>query len=60
MKIGDIVTRRSYNNDIVFKIVDILEEGGQIKALLKGLEMRILADAPIDDLKQVTQQEARI
>ena len=59
MKIGDIVTRRSYNNDIVFKIVDILEEGGQIKALLKGLEMRILADAPIDDLKQVTQQELR-
>lgn len=59
MKVGDIVTRKSHNNDIVFKIVDIIEDEGQIKALLKGLEMRILADAPVDDLRRINQQEIR-
>lgn len=59
MDIGDIVSRKSYNCDIFFKIVDIIQEGEQTKAVLKGLELRILADAPLDDLKKVSQQELR-
>lgn len=42
----DIVTRKSYNNDIVFIIVEIIEN----IAILQGIYVRLIADAPIDDL----------
>ena len=45
--IGDLVTRKSYDNDIVFKIIDI-NEGIYI---LKGVVVRLFADSPGDDLK---------
>lgn len=47
-KIGDLVTRNSYDNDVVFKIVDI--EGDQVK--LKGINIRLIADSEIGDLKK--------
>ena len=49
--INDYVTRKSYNNDIVFKVVSIENK----KALLKGVNVRLLADATLDDLKIVEQ-----
>lgn len=45
--VGDLVTRKSYDNDIVFKIIRI-EDGNFI---LKGLFVRLFADSPMDDLK---------
>ena len=52
MKIGDIVARKSYNKDIVFKITDItLDENGRKIAILKGVAFRIIADAYLDDLE---------
>ena len=51
-KVGDIVTRISYNNDIIFKILDINKN----KVTLKGLEVRLLADADILDLKKVEEE----
>ncbi len=45
-KVGDIVTRKSYNNDTIFKITDIV---GDI-CYLKGLNTRIIADAEVSDL----------
>ncbi len=47
-KIGEIVGRKSYGMDILFKIVDVDEK--KQKALIKGLHMRLLADAPFKDL----------
>ena len=47
-KIGDIVTRNSYQNDLIFTIVKI--ENGV--AYLKGKAVRLCADAPITDLKR--------
>ena len=44
--VGDYVTRNSYDNDIVFKIVDI---HGDIY-YLKGVSVRLYADSPKDDL----------
>ena len=44
--IGDYVTRKSYNNDIVFEIIDIV---GDI-AYLKGINIRLEADSEISDL----------
>ena len=46
-KIGDLVTRNSYNNDIVFKIINISDS----IAYLKGTNIRLYADSKLDDLK---------
>ena len=46
MKIGDLVTRKKYNNDLIFKIIDI--DGDTY--YLKGVNIRLYADSPLDDL----------
>ena len=46
--IGDLVTRNSYKNDIVFRIVDI---NNQV-AILEGINIRLSADSNISDLKK--------
>ena len=51
-KIGDYVTRNSYQNDTVFVIIDIKEE----QAILKGLNIRLIADSPKDDLKRYDEE----
>lgn len=51
MEIGDKVVRRSYGKDIIFTIIDIYDEDGKRKYLLKGLNIRIEADSDEDDLE---------
>ena len=46
LKIGDFVSRKSYNNDIVFKILNIVDN----IAFLKGVDLRLFADSKIEDL----------
>ena len=46
--IGDYVTRNSYQNDVVFKIVDI--DNGI--AILEGVNIRLSADSKLDDLRK--------
>lgn len=54
MKIGDIVARKSYNKDIIFKIMGFsIDEKNRKIALLKGVAFRIIADAYIEDLEEV-------
>ena len=53
MNIGDIVVRRSYDKDISFKIIDIKENGNKKVYLLKGISVRIIADAAEEDLERV-------
>lgn len=48
-KVGDLVTRNSYNNDIVFKIMELNDK----TVYLKGLNIRLFADSSMDDLKLV-------
>lgn len=43
---GDLVTRKSYGGDIVFRIQRIEQD----RAILWGVEYRLLADAPVSDL----------
>lgn len=45
-KIGDMVTRKSYNNDIVFKVENINDD----IYILKGLNVRLMADSKEEDL----------
>ncbi len=44
--VGDLVTRKSHNNDTVFKIVSISDD----IVILKGLNIRLMADANVSDL----------
>lgn len=46
LRIGDYVSRISHDNDVVFKILKI--EGNT--AYLKGVNLRLIADANVDDL----------
>lgn len=49
--IGDIVGRKSYQCDVVFQVHDILRQpDGKYIILLKGVNLRILADAPESDI----------
>ena len=52
-KVGDIVSRKSYNNDIIFKIIDITDN----IVTLKGVDLRLYADSEIDDL---TKEEGKL
>lgn len=48
--IGDYVTRVSHNHDLVFKIKDIKND----IVILEGVNLRLVADAFVDDLKICT------
>ncbi|MBE6154717.1 MAG: peptidase [Firmicutes bacterium] len=48
LKRGDLVTRKSYNHDTVFKIINIKDD----IYYLKGTEVRLYADAKEDDLEK--------
>ena len=58
IKKGDYVTRNSYNNDIVFCVKRIIKLSNNKKiAILKGIDIRIEADAYIEDLKIISEKE---
>lgn len=51
VKKGDIVARRSYRCDILFSVENIIKSTNGIKiVILKGITVRILADAYVEDL----------
>ena len=51
--IGDLVTRKSYQHDVVFKILNIKGE----VAYLKGVQVRLYADAPLEDLELFVEED---
>lgn len=54
--IGDLVTRKSYQHDVVFKILNIKGE----VAYLKGVQVRLYADAPLEDLELYIEEDRAI
>ncbi len=48
INVGDMVGRKSYNYDIIFEVVSIDEKG---IAVLVGKTIRLIADAPLEDLE---------
>ncbi|NLD45654.1 MAG: hypothetical protein GX660_00450 [Clostridiaceae bacterium] len=50
LKLGDVVARKSYGSDILFKVVDIRKDGDMEIVVLKGICYRLEADAPKSDL----------
>jgi spore coat assemly protein len=57
LRIGDRVVRKSYDGDIVFKIIDIIDEYGVEKYILQGLNIRIEADCLENDLQLVSDDD---
>ena len=55
IKKGDIVSRISYKNDIMFEVKRILKLVNEKKiAILKGIDVRVEADAPVEDLQIIS------
>ena len=61
IKKGDIVSRYSYNHDIIFSIKKIIRLANKKEvAILKGIDVRVEADAPLDDLKVLSKEEQKL
>lgn len=61
IKKGDIVSRNSYGNDIIFSVKRIIKLANKKEiAILKGIDVRVEADAPIEDLKAVSKEEQKL
>lgn len=52
--IGDLVTRKSHNNDVVFEILKIEDK----IAYLKGKDIRLYADSEVEDLVIATSDKS--
>lgn len=52
-QVGDYVTRESYNSDVIFRIEDIDKR----TAYLRSFKLRLMADAPIDDLVMIKNKD---
>ncbi len=49
MKQGDLVVRKSYGGDVLFRVAAFAAQ----QAVLRGTDYRLLADAPVEDLQTV-------
>ncbi|TYR78320.1 sporulation peptidase YabG [Priestia megaterium] len=59
IKIGDIVTRPSYQRDLLFRVIAVNEGNAGAYATLIGKDIRLIADAPFSDLEVVDIKEQR-
>ncbi len=55
IKKGDYVTRISHNNDTIFVVLNIMDD----IVYLKGVDVRLYADSPLDDLIKVEKSDDR-
>ena len=53
IKVGDLVTRKSYKQDLLFRVTEI----NNSIAILFGEDVRLIADAPISDLLVIDDKE---
>lgn len=58
IKKGDIVGRKSYGKDVFFIVDNILKTRLDNQfALLKGLNIRVMADSPLEDLEIISRED---
>ncbi|WP_040206576.1 sporulation peptidase YabG [Neobacillus jeddahensis] len=57
IKVMDIVGRKSYNCDLLFRVIDIRKINNQNVAILYGEDFRLVADAPYTDLIVINQDD---
>lgn len=56
---GDIVGRISYGKDIIFVVDRVINFKNQDMAILKGIFVRIEADAPLGDLQKIDKEQIK-
>jgi spore coat assembly protein len=56
MRVGDFVVRKSYGYDVVFRIEAWIRERTE-RVLLRGTDYRLMADAPVEDLREASLNE---
>ena len=56
VKIGDIVGRKSYNKDILFRVKNIINTKNGRIAILIGMIERVEADSELSDLEKVNKK----
>ena len=56
IKIGDIVGRKSYNKDILFRVKNIIDTKTEQVAILVGIIERVEADSKLSDLEKVSEE----
>ncbi|HLS60227.1 MAG TPA: sporulation peptidase YabG [Virgibacillus sp.] len=54
--VGELVTRYSYDHDLLFVVKQTLKD----KVILHGIDIRLEADAPVDDLRRVGDADLEI
>lgn len=59
IKKDDIVVRKSYGKDIIFRVINILNKPEEKIAVLNGVIERIEADSKIADLELIDKQEVK-
>lgn len=61
IKKGDFVSRKSYKQDVLFVVDKIINlKDGSAYVILKGVTIRIEADAPIEDIVRVDESKVTI
>ncbi|MDG5473837.1 sporulation peptidase YabG [Jeotgalibacillus sp. ET6] len=55
--INQLVGRKSYGCDVLFRVVDVVERDGEEVAILFGSDIRLVADAPVADLTLMTEKD---
>jgi spore coat assembly protein len=58
VKIGDVVVRKSYGKDVTFKVIEIKNSEEGIMYVLKGINLRLIADSPLDDLEYMSEEQS--
>ena len=53
ISVGDIVARKSYGMDVYFRVIEIYKKHNVDIAHLKGIDVRLWADAPLSDLVKI-------
>lgn len=58
IKVGDIVARRSYKCDLLFRVKKVIEnKDGKKIVELYGEDFRLIADAPLEDIVKIDENE---
>ncbi len=58
IRVGDAVCRKSHGSDVVFTVLKIIATPvRRAMAVLKGLNARLMADAPLADLERVREKD---
>lgn len=60
IEIGNLVYRKSYERDVLFRVSDIIFDKGKKIIILKGVNVRLQADAEEDDLDIIGYDKSKL